>query len=71
MHLSLAYLFAQVCALLHDNEINVCSHTTPTQMKLVMSGGQEELEKAMSVDKETYECVAKLNQIMGKMNKKD
>jgi len=37
-------------------------------MKLVMSGGQEELEKLMAVDKETYECVTKLNQIMGKMN---
>ncbi len=37
-------------------------------MKLVMSGGQEELEKAMAEDKETYECVMKLNKIMGKMN---
>ena len=38
------------------------------QMKLVMSGGTEDLEKAMKDDPETYECVQKLNQIMGKMN---
>lgn len=37
-------------------------------MKLVMSGGQEDLEKAMAEDPETYECVTKLNQIMSKMN---
>ena len=34
----------------------------------MMSGGQEDLEQAMQDDQETYECVQKLNQIMGKMN---
>ena len=37
-------------------------------MKLLMSEGQEELEKAMAEDPETNECVQKLNQIMGKLN---
>ena len=37
------------------------------QMKLVMSEGQDELEKKMQEDPETYECVTKLNQIMGKL----
>mmetsp|Transcript_26895 Transcript_26895/g.57913 ORF Transcript_26895/g.57913 Transcript_26895/m.57913 type:complete len:209 (-) Transcript_26895:50-676(-) len=37
-------------------------------MKLVMSGGQEDLEQAMKDDVETRECVQKLNEIMGKMN---
>mmetsp|Transcript_10154 Transcript_10154/g.15350 ORF Transcript_10154/g.15350 Transcript_10154/m.15350 type:complete len:209 (+) Transcript_10154:81-707(+) len=37
-------------------------------MKLVMSGGQEDLEQAMKDDAETRECVQKLNEIMGKMN---
>lgn len=37
------------------------------KMKLVMSEGQEELEKKMQEDPETYECVTKLNQIMGKL----
>eukprot|EP00581_Thalassiosira_minuscula_P006679 CAMPEP_0183703034 /NCGR_PEP_ID=MMETSP0737-20130205/930_1 /TAXON_ID=385413 /ORGANISM="Thalassiosira miniscula, Strain CCMP1093" /LENGTH=216 /DNA_ID=CAMNT_0025929731 /DNA_START=29 /DNA_END=679 /DNA_ORIENTATION=+ len=40
-------------------------------MKLVMSGGPEDLEQAMKDDPETYECVQKLNQIMGGMNKVD
>eukprot|EP00569_Conticribra_weissflogii_P004496 CAMPEP_0171328872 /NCGR_PEP_ID=MMETSP0878-20121228/898_1 /TAXON_ID=67004 /ORGANISM="Thalassiosira weissflogii, Strain CCMP1336" /LENGTH=215 /DNA_ID=CAMNT_0011828757 /DNA_START=33 /DNA_END=680 /DNA_ORIENTATION=+ len=39
-------------------------------MKLVMSGGQEALEETLKNDREAYECVQKLNQIMGKMNKK-
>lgn len=37
-------------------------------MKLLMTQGQEALEEAMENDRETYECVQKVNQIMGKMN---
>jgi hypothetical protein len=37
-------------------------------MKLLMTEGQEALEEAMKNDQDTYECVQKLNQIMGKMN---
>lgn len=37
-------------------------------MKLMMTEGQEALEEAMKNDKETYECVQKMNQIMGRMN---
>ena len=37
-------------------------------MKLLMTEGQEALEEAMKNDQETYECVQKVNQIMGKMN---
>jgi hypothetical protein len=37
-------------------------------MKLLMTEGQEALEQAMKNDQDTYECVQKLNQIMGKMN---
>lgn len=37
-------------------------------MKMVMTGGQADLEKAMKDDEETYECVTKLNQIMARMN---
>jgi hypothetical protein len=36
-------------------------------MKLVMEGGQDALEDAMTNDKEAYECVTKLNSIMGNM----
>mmetsp|Transcript_12954 Transcript_12954/g.18936 ORF Transcript_12954/g.18936 Transcript_12954/m.18936 type:complete len:238 (-) Transcript_12954:377-1090(-) len=35
-------------------------------MKLMMTGGQEALQKAMEEDPETYEIVMKLNAIMGK-----
>ena len=41
--------------------------STRKKMKLVMSEGQDELEKKMQEDPETYECVTKLNQIMGKL----
>ena len=34
-------------------------------MKLMMTGGQESLEKEMKDDKEVYEIVTKLNEIMG------
>ena len=34
-------------------------------MKLMMTGGQEVLEKAMEEDKEIYEIVTKLNSVMG------
>ena len=37
-------------------------------MKMMMSDGQAELEKAMAEDPETYECVTKLNEIIGKLN---
>mmetsp|Transcript_34415 Transcript_34415/g.50690 ORF Transcript_34415/g.50690 Transcript_34415/m.50690 type:complete len:211 (-) Transcript_34415:1851-2483(-) len=37
-------------------------------MKLLMTDGQEALEEAMKTDQETYECVQKVNQIMGKLN---
>mmetsp|Transcript_2855 Transcript_2855/g.3657 ORF Transcript_2855/g.3657 Transcript_2855/m.3657 type:complete len:212 (+) Transcript_2855:42-677(+) len=37
-------------------------------MKLLMTDGQEALEEAMKTDQETYECVQKVNQIMGRMN---
>ena len=47
--------------------IHIISTRHKTQMKLVMSEGQEELEKKMQEDPETYECVTKLNQIMGKL----
>ena len=36
-------------------------------MKMMMSGGQAELEKAMENDPETYGCVTKLNEIMGRL----
>lgn len=35
-------------------------------MKLMMTGGQDALEIAMIEDKETFELVTKLNDIMGK-----
>lgn len=35
-------------------------------MKLMMTGGQEAMEKAMAEDKEVFELVNKLNQVMGK-----
>ena len=35
-------------------------------MKLMMTGGQDALEVAMIEDKETFELVTKLNEIMGK-----
>ena len=37
-------------------------------MKLLMTEGQEALEEAMKNDQGVYECVQKVNQIMGKMN---
>ena len=37
-------------------------------MKLLMTDGQEALEEVMKTDQETYECVQKVNQIMGRMN---
>lgn len=37
------------------------------QMKMMMSGGQAELEQEMANDPETYECVTKLNEIMGRI----
>ncbi|KAL7434908.1 hypothetical protein ACHAXH_009048 [Discostella pseudostelligera] len=57
-------------AMMGDEELVAMLRSPKMQeiMKLVMSDGQEELEKLMAVDKETYECVTKLNQIMGKMN---
>ena len=33
-------------------------------MKMMMSGGQESIEKAMEEDKEVYEIVTKLNSIL-------
>eukprot|EP00985_Skeletonema_marinoi_P028049 scaffold23853_cov154-Skeletonema_marinoi.AAC.3 len=35
-------------------------------MKLLMTDGQEALEEVMKTDQETYECVLKVNQIMGR-----
>ena len=39
-------------------------------MKLLMTDGQDQeaLEEVMKADQETYECVQKANQIMGRMN---
>ena len=34
-------------------------------MKLMMTGGQEAMQKAMEEDQEVYELVMKLNKIMG------
>ncbi|KAL3784066.1 hypothetical protein HJC23_013281 [Cyclotella cryptica] len=39
-------------------------------MKLVMEGGKEAFDEAMTGDKEMFECVQKLNTIMGKLNEK-
>jgi len=36
-------------------------------MKIVMTEGQQSLEGRMKEDKEVYECVQKLNQIMGRL----
>ena len=49
---------------------NMCTVTSymQLQMKMMMTGGQSEIEKAMAEDPETYECVTKLNEIMGKLN---
>lgn len=33
-------------------------------MKMMMSGGQESIEKAMEEDKEVYEIVTKLNSVL-------
>ena len=56
-------------AMMADKELVAMLRSPKFQdiMKLVMSGGQDELETAMKEDQETYECVQKLNQIMGKM----
>jgi len=57
-------------AMMSDEELVTMLRSPKMQeiMKLVMSEGQEKLEEAMKEDPETYECVQKLNQIMGKMN---
>ncbi|KAL7536800.1 hypothetical protein ACHAWF_005567 [Thalassiosira exigua] len=57
-------------AMMGDEELVAMMRSPKMQdiMKLVMSGGTEDLEKAMKDDQETYECVTKLNQIMGKLN---
>lgn len=57
-------------AMMNDEELVTMIRSPKMQeiMKLMMSGGQGELEKAMADDQETYECVQKLNQIMGKLN---
>ena len=57
-------------AMMADKELVAMLRSPKFQdiMKLVMSGGQDELEMAMKEDQETYECVQKLNQIMGKIN---
>ncbi|KAL9186981.1 hypothetical protein ACHAXT_010701 [Thalassiosira profunda] len=56
-------------AMMGDEELVAMLRSPKMQdiMKLVMSEGQEELEKKMQEDPETYECVTKLNQIMGKL----
>lgn len=36
-------------------------------MKIVMSEGQQSLEDRMKEDKDVYECVQRLNQIMGRL----
>eukprot|EP00584_Thalassiosira_punctigera_P000167 CAMPEP_0172535220 /NCGR_PEP_ID=MMETSP1067-20121228/7332_1 /TAXON_ID=265564 ORGANISM="Thalassiosira punctigera, Strain Tpunct2005C2" /NCGR_SAMPLE_ID=MMETSP1067 /ASSEMBLY_ACC=CAM_ASM_000444 /LENGTH=202 /DNA_ID=CAMNT_0013320137 /DNA_START=77 /DNA_END=685 /DNA_ORIENTATION=+ len=57
-------------AMMSDEELVTMLRSPKMQeiMKLVMSSGPEDLENAMKEDKETYECVMKLNKIMGKMN---
>lgn len=56
-------------AMMGDEELVTMLRSPKMQeiMKIMMSGGQEELEKAMADDQETYECVQKLNQVMGSM----
>lgn len=57
-------------AMMGNEELVVMLRSPKMQeiMKLVMSGGQEDLEQAMKDDVETRECVQKLNEIMGEMN---
>jgi len=57
-------------AMLGDDELVAMLQNPRMQeiMKLMMAEGPEELEKAMRDDAEIYECVQKLNHIMGKMN---
>lgn len=57
-------------AMMGDEELVTMLRSPKMQdvMKLMMSEGQDALEKAMKNDQETYECVQKLNQIMNRMN---
>lgn len=42
----------------------------PSQYVVVLKQNSQALEETLKNDREAYECVQKLNQIMGKMNKK-
>ena len=57
-------------AMMGDEELVTMLRSPKFQdiMKLMMEGGQSELEKKMAEDPETYECVTKLNELMGKLN---